>query len=556
MDAGKFCSGCLRDQEQNDAAAWCLDCQEDVCEACAKAHKRINPPHKVMPLNDENVKGPSFNHMIQFCDVHTDQKYVQICTQHDQIICELCVEEIHANCNAAKPIENFSKESENGAWIKVLQKEMINLDGDLHTLMRIQTDMIPQLKERKKEILKQLSFVRQQIDAQLDKMENELIADLSKKYNTCKEMIEQSNHSTAKKRSDLQCWIKNLTKIEESRDEVQIFQAIKVIDRKLKEEKSSMNKSQQISIEFHTPDINDLLMNFMSFGEISVIECVNVELLQALKHDQPMNESEISNVSDSSLREGNIQCITAFSTPIFGTDVEIERGCFITNNRLLLLDIDQPFLYVCSFDGSGVETIQVDQKPWDVALIDTVSAIITFQNKGYRILDLSTLTLGQYLKPEAPGCYAVTSSQGQIWIDTGSFAIIQIDINGNVLRTLTTKHEIKSICSNDTGYIYYVSNEVQNDKIYCIKAGGEESTFYDSPDLRWPSDITLDNKGNVYVAGGVSNNVHKISPDGKKHEIILTKEDGVYSSCGMCYNKERKTIFVISDYGNNIVTYK
>ncbi|CAC5368766.1 unnamed protein product [Mytilus coruscus] len=556
MDVDKFCSGCLRDQEQNAAAAWCLDCKEDVCEACAKAHRRINPPHKVMPLDDEYAKGPSFTHMMQFCDVHTDQKFVQFCTQHNQIICECCLKEDHVNCNSVTSIESFSKESENGTWIKELQREMINLDGDLHIMMKIQTEMIPKLKEQKKEILKQLSAVRQQIDAHLNTIENKLINDLSKKYNTCKGKVEQSNHNTAKRRSDLQCWTKNLTKIEESRDEVQIFQAIKVFDRKVQREKSSMNKSQQISIEFHTPDINELLKNFIGFGEISVIECINLELQQALKHDQSFNESEKSNVSDSSLREGNFKCINAFSTPIFGTDVEIERGCFITNNRLLLLDIDQPYLYVCSFDGSGVETIKVDQKPWDVALIDTVNAIITFQNKGYRILDLTTLTLGQYFKPEAPGCYAVTSSQGQIWIDTGSFAIIQIDINGNVLRTLTTKHEIKSICSNDTGNIYYVSNEVQNDRIYCIKAEGEETIFYDSPDLRWPSDITLDNKGNVYVAGGVSNNVHKISPDGKRHEIVLSKEDGVYSSCGMCYNKERKTIFVISDYGNNIVTYK
>lgn len=58
--------------------------------------------------------------------------------------------------------------------------------------------------------------------------------------------------------------------------------------------------------------------------------------------------------------------------------------------------------------------------------------------------------------------------------------------------------------------------------VYCtdfdsVTSDGQEHEIYDSPDLKNPIGVAIDDRGDVYVAGGGSNNIHKISSDGQKH---------------------------------------
>ncbi|CAC5361337.1 unnamed protein product [Mytilus coruscus] len=97
MSERRFCTGCLRDDENNEADAWCSDCLDEVCKACAKEHTRFNPQHKIIPLHQASNPSSSILKISTDCGIHTDQRTVLNCTQHDKISCDLCLSDTHRN---------------------------------------------------------------------------------------------------------------------------------------------------------------------------------------------------------------------------------------------------------------------------------------------------------------------------------------------------------------------------------------------------------------------------------------------------------------------------
>lgn len=90
-----------------------------------------------------------------------------------------------------------------------------------------------------------------------------------------------------------------------------------------------------------------------------------------------------------------------------------------------------------------------------------------------------------------------------------------IDISGKVLKEITTRIDPKDMCVHQSGDIYCT---VWNcDSVYVVTPKEKETEFYSNPELSGALGIAVNNKGYIYVAGEYSNNIHRISQDGKDH---------------------------------------
>ncbi|KAL3892009.1 hypothetical protein ACJMK2_004249 [Sinanodonta woodiana] len=95
-----------------------------------------------------------------------------------------------------------------------------------------------------------------------------------------------------------------------------------------------------------------------------------------------------------------------------------------------------------------------------------------------------------------------------------------------------------------TKYRIYVSVSGGN-TVYCFGlTDGELYFVYVSNDLKFPLSVTVDRDDNVYVVGYCSNNIHKLSPDGVKLQIISS--DVAEKPTGICFNHNRD-IFLITN---------
>ncbi|XP_071121357.1 uncharacterized protein [Mytilus edulis] len=549
MTDRKLCSGCLRDDEENEAEAWCNDCLEEVCKTCAKVHRKFNPPHKVIPLHQVSNLSSSILKISKDCDVHTDQRTTLFCTQHDKVICDLCLSDNHKNCESIISIDRAAKGVKRGTALADLKSRIKHLNEMFPELLKCQTKDEKEFDRQRDKFLKQISTTRQQINKHLDQIEKETVDELNKQYKSTKQKMDEAKHKTQKGLEAVATWINELSSIESINNEGLLFQTIKVMDNKTHIEEiniSELNKKHKI--EFDPFDTNDLPVVLKSIGKISLAE--NQMHIPALQHNLQQIQEPVKSM------EGEIQQTNSFLTSVLGSDVEISNGCFVSGKRLLLSHYKSPHIYVCGYDGNDVNRITLEHNQWDVAMIDDNQAIVTLQDKGFQILDLTTLTLGRCIRPGGRReCYVVTCSNDQIWTSDGAKTISQIDISGSILRSITANNIIRDFCIDNNDNIYYTTGSTSDYNVYRIIHDGQESIYFSHSDLIMPWGIDVYEKGNVYVGGLMSHNIHRISSDGKDHQIILTENDGIEYPWSLCYNNETKQLLFVNDNKTSVAMY-
>ena len=100
--------------------------------------------------------------------------------------------------------------------------------------------------------------------------------------------------------------------------------------------------------------------------------------------------------------------------------------------------------------------------------------------------------------------------------------------------------------------VTYVTDRVS---LYCIKPDGGEVFTYNSPDLCGAWGVTTDNHGNVYIVGRISNNIHRLRPDGTFIDIILKEEDNIKAPITCCFNRNYRKLYVVSNYDDVISVF-
>ena len=84
--------------EENEASSYCLDCQDYLCEMCAKAHQKSKTTknHQLISIGEMknqtqiNVISKSNSHV--YCQIHQQKEIELFCEDCKEPICSLCVD--------------------------------------------------------------------------------------------------------------------------------------------------------------------------------------------------------------------------------------------------------------------------------------------------------------------------------------------------------------------------------------------------------------------------------------------------------------------------------
>ena len=78
------------------AKHYCLNCDENLCDACCATHSRIKSTrqHRVIQLGQE-LSAQDFQGPIALCDQHVDEPLKMFCSDCTRCICFLCYAEYH-----------------------------------------------------------------------------------------------------------------------------------------------------------------------------------------------------------------------------------------------------------------------------------------------------------------------------------------------------------------------------------------------------------------------------------------------------------------------------
>jgi len=244
MDEQEFCAGCLRHNEENEAVAWCSNCSECVCKPCGRVHARFAIPHKVVPTKEAKKLSPSVLQLSTICAIHSNQKIILFCNQHDQILSASCIAELHQNCKSVMSIEKTLKGVSTGTAIDDLQRLLSNLCHVIKNILLENVHNSSQLENQKKQIREKIKSIKQQINLHLDNLENDLDNELMKAFETLKEKSENIKIDLKNKLNDAEKWQNDIRSLREHGSDIHLFQSIKFLDSKTHKQESEMQSIQ------------------------------------------------------------------------------------------------------------------------------------------------------------------------------------------------------------------------------------------------------------------------------------------------------------------------
>ncbi|VDI50838.1 Hypothetical predicted protein [Mytilus galloprovincialis] len=99
-------------------------------------------------------------------------------------------------------------------------------------------------------------------------------------------------------------------------------------------------------------------------------------------------------------------------------------------------------------------------------------------------------------------------------------------------------------------------NEPISDVVHCIIYDGNQTFTFNSSALEMPNGIATDRSGNVYVVGRDSNNIHRLSTNGKKSEVVLGPADGIKDPCAICFSRDYRKLFLSNEDGASVYVYE
>ncbi|XP_063411318.1 uncharacterized protein LOC134694246 [Mytilus trossulus] len=549
MADSKLCAGCQRSDEDIPAVSWCSDCSELVCKACSRVHERMSPPHKIVPTQEIQQLSSSLFTLSKNCDNHPDQKIALYCCQHDKVVCVSCVPVSHQNCKSIISIEKAARGVKDGTAISDLERRISNLCHVTENRRSQSEKTLVDLEENRTKIKTRVSEMKRKVIAHLNTLEAEIHKDIDFKYENCTESVSRNKISIQSSADSLSTWKSDLNSLKLHTSEVHLFQVVKFLDAKTYQKELEIREIQTAHVpilKYHPSEYESTIKKLIP--DLGTITVENVQVQMPVLDIDQQSQSLVKDERKFSLTH-------SFETTELGNEVGINRGCFIPDNRLLLCHYLSKQVFVCTLDGSNSKVIDLDYAPHDISLYDKKHAVVAVGYAGIKIINLTSLKPGRRIQVKG-FCDGITSVKDKIWVSNNAQTLTLVDINGKVLKVIQTTFEPRKICANQDGDVYCTYMYFDSSKVFLVSSDGKEREIYNSPILQTSYAVAVDDRGDVYVSGGVSNNIHKISNDGQKHDIVLSAGDGINGPSGLSYNNETKDLLIVNNCGRSINIYK
>ncbi|XP_052075303.1 uncharacterized protein LOC127712734 [Mytilus californianus] len=241
------------------------------------------------------------------------------------------------------------------------------------------------------------------------------------------------------------------------------------------------------------------------------------------------------------------------------TNLEAVRRCtFLPDGRLVFASCNGNHVSVLKPDGSADINLNNIGPIWDVVYIGDNSVAVTsggtVYSKQINIIDVLNRKVKKAFNVNSAN-YGVTFKDGKLIYCAGDQGLKMISLS-NASITSITSSKMSSMANIAThGENLFYTNENNHNVTCCDFHGNTLWTFSESSVLNHPFGISVENDGNVYVAGVWTHNVVVITVDGQRHRKLLSTKDGLNCPAAVEYDRSNNKLLVANNNDRNAFVY-
>lgn len=483
----------------------------------------------------------------QVCKKHNNLRLEFFCTFHDTVCCQICMSQYHRTCAKILPIDVAAKGAKRSRITDDLLSQLESVHDTLDGIKQRKLENIKEIEDQDKVIRSTVSKLRQKVIERLNVIEKELYDELSNLKKVSISKLEQEARKIQNAEDVVKSYKEHVDFEKEHGTDRETFYTVHVIKSHMADIEEGMLQTKSrtgfISIVFR--ENGDILENLNTFGSLSLKSSTKTTTFR--KDAQLVTKEEYKEKFIQSFDYSYEFNVSA------DQDVMITGMAITDDKRLLLCGGGKYNIIVCTLQGKHLQDCKLAGEPWDVAITtdrDRKAVATLPYLYALQFINISSMTAGKMVKFDWR-VYGIATINKHIIVG-GRSCLLILDNNGTKLYEMAVPSiSVFYIHPRENSDIYYSDST----NVYCMKSDGRHVFCQNLSNLESPRNIVTDNRGNIYVVGHRSNNLHRLTSDGIALDILLSKKDGLKGPFVLCFSENQRILFVSNNNGKTITAY-
>ncbi|XP_045197005.2 uncharacterized protein LOC123551847 [Mercenaria mercenaria] len=526
------CSPCTKEGRNVPGTSHCVDCGENLCASCLKDHNKfaVMRGHQILNKAQDRSDGrcqlPN-----QKCTKHGGKLIDVYCPGHDTVGCSTCIAVDHSSCQGIIFVPDVAKGKSDATAmeLKDLEAKMEVLYTRLVSLKQRKDGDLEYLQQDKDRIKAEMQTLRKKINDHLNTLEDNLIRELDAKYDVLKRQnidvdIEGIN-----------CFLEELKRnqllLQRGGNDSELFVLLKSGNINLRkcstyaDEIELSTKTRRLELRVDRR-LQNIIVDIECIGRIAE-KTVEISASFQGKYNIRVND-------DKECEQVNGICETSDGAIII-TDH--------SNRRVKKLDCKYKVTAHVDLPGSPCSVCQVDETRIAVTMMELKKVQLVSYNEPMKLL--SSFSVGDH-------CRGVLHHNGLLYVCCGGSKIIpgegpgHLEIystKGVLLRSIYEAMETptRAEISSD-GKVIYVYDAYSG--LVLIDNNGTIPSHHKYKQLKLSGGMCKLNDDLLCLGGHESNNIVAVTADGKFHQELLTRKDGIKNPLSLCYDEKKSRLTV------------
>ncbi|XP_063397266.1 E3 ubiquitin-protein ligase TRIM45-like [Mytilus trossulus] len=276
--SSQSCGVCDLRHINKPSIIWCMECDEGLCKDCQEHHSlsKGTRNHNTIKIKEYRTLPNEILKITQYCRTHND-KFIMYCRKHERPCCRKCIVETHKECLDIDNLEDVIHNVKTSNAFHDIEETLVEVAENLKKISQHQQKNLLSLKEKRKQIQKEIQKTRSTINNHLDKIQEDLIKQLKSVEETENSKVCQLLSSLEQREKEITEYQQNIASIKQHASDLQIFLSLKQIEEDINMNDKFLQSAvegdelQQCHLEYRTNiDIQNIMSNIKSFGEVQI----------------------------------------------------------------------------------------------------------------------------------------------------------------------------------------------------------------------------------------------------------------------------------------------